>query len=572
VHSPRPTRRKNPKQRRFSTQTYLFGLVAAVVIPVLAFAAFLLIRYAVTERGRFESDAAQIARQVALVVDGELMGLVALLTGLATSSALATNDLAQFHVEANRLVDGRDEIVVLRDLGSGQLLNTRRPFGTPLPPAVPLSPADQAAFAAGRPVLSEVYVSPLTGELRIAVALPIARDGAPVYVLAITVPTSRIRDALLPAVPPGWIVGVGDRNGAYVTRSTRHEDVTGKPGLPEYLAKAVDRSGTFTSSNRDGVALLAGYYRSEFSGWLFAANIPQETVEAPLWQSLTVLATLGTAALTLSALLAYLFGKGFTAATTGLAQRAAALGEGRPVPPMPSRVAEFALVGDALASAAAAVEERARERQRTSEQLRLLINELNHRVKNMLATVQSIALHTLRGTVSMEQARKTLTDRLVALAKVHDVLTRESWEGAELRDIIAGVTSPHDGGNRFVVNGPAVWLTPALSVSLALALHELVTNAAKYGALSAERGSVTISWEVTDPPGDPRLWLRWVERGGPPVRAPTRQGFGSQLIERSLSAENGGKATIDYAAEGLVCLMETPLRHHAAPVETIPAE
>ena len=240
------------------------------------------------------------------------------------------------------------------------------------------------------------------------------------------------------------------------------------------------------------------------------------------------------------------------------------------MPPMPSRVTEFALVGDALASAAAAVEERARERQRTSEQLRVLINELNHRVKNMLATVQSIALHTLRGPLSMDEARKALTDRLIALAKVHDVLTRERWEGAELRDIIAGVTSPHAGENRFVVSGPPVWLSPALSVSLALALHELVTNAAKYGALSAEHGTVTISWEVSDPLGDPRLKLRWVERGGPPVRAPTRQGFGSQLIERSLSAENGGRATIDYASEGVICRMETPLRRQGAPVETAP--
>jgi two-component sensor histidine kinase len=189
----------------------------------------------------------------------------------------------------------------------------------------------------------------------------------------------------------------------------------------------------------------------------------------------------------------------------------------------------------------------------------------------MLATVQSIALHTLRGAGSMEEARKALTDRLIALAKVHDVLTRESWEGAELYDLIAGVTSPHAGGNRFVINGPPVWLTPALSLSIALALHELVTNAVKYGALSAECGSVTISWEVTDPHGHPRLTLRWVERGGPPVRTPTRLGFGSRLIERSLSAESG-TATIDYASEGLVCLMETPLRGQAAPVETTPAE
>jgi len=565
VPAPRSTR------HQFSTQSYLFGLVAAAVIPVLAFAAFLLTRYAATERARFESDAAQIAHHVALVVDGELEGFVSLLKGLATSSALATNDLRQFHMEATRLVAGKDEIVVLRDLGTGQILNTRRDFGTPLPPAVPLSPADRTTFAAGRPVFSEVYPSPLTGELRIAVAIPIARDDEPTYVLAITVPVSRVHEALVPAVPTGWIVGVGDRNGTYVTRSVRHEEVAGKPGLPEYLAKTVNRSGTFTSPNYDGVEILAGYYWSDFSGWLFAANIRQETVETPLRQSLTILAALGTAALTLSALLAYLFGKGFTAATAGLAQRAASLGEGRPVHPMPSRIAEFTLVGDALASAASAIEERAHERQRTSEQLRTLINELNHRVKNMLATVQSIALHTLRGAGSIEDARKALTDRLVALAKAHDVLTRENWEGAELHQIVAGVTGPHAGGKRFVISGPPVWLSPALSVSLSLALHELVTNAAKYGALSAEGGSVTISWEVTDPLDDPHLKLCWIERGGPLVQSPTRQGFGTRLIERSLSDESGGTATILYETEGLVCRMETPLRRRSRPLATTPA-
>jgi two-component sensor histidine kinase len=166
----------------------------------------------------------------------------------------------------------------------------------------------------------------------------------------------------------------------------------------------------------------------------------------------------------------------------------------------------------------------------------------------------------------MEQARKALDDRLIALAKVHDVLTHESWEGAELHDIVGGVTTPHGGGNRFVISGPPVWLTPALSLSLALALHELTTNAAKYGALSAEGGLVTISWQITDPLGGPRLMLRWVERGGPPVPPPTQQGFGTTSIQRSLSAE-GGTATIDYAPDGLVCVLETPIRHQAAPVE-----
>ena len=664
--------------RRVSTQRYLLGLVAAVLIPLLAFSAFLLTRYSIIERARYEREAVQIARHVALVIDSELTGFVSVLRGLATSSALVRGDFAQFHTEVTRLVDGRDEIIVLRELGNRQILNTQRPFGTELPPAVPIPPEDQAAFAAGRPLISNVYASPLSGETRIAVALPIMDGGAPRYVLAITFPTARIRDALLPAVPDsGWIIGIGDRAGTFVTRSARHEEVTGKPGVPDYLAKAVGRSGTFTSYNLQGTTLLAGYYRSDFSGWLYAANIPQAQVEAPLWQSLAVFAALGTGALILSAFLAYLFGKGFTDATTGLAQRAAALGEGRPVSPMSTPVAELALVGDALVSAAGAIEERTRElhsllsrvpasvtftydrearrvfrnrfaaelmrlpetkpgsyttpvmdaphvrvsrdgkpldrsemplaramrgervedeeytytftdgtsrtlltsattlrdehgaivgavaasleiteRKRMEEQRRLLINELNHRVKNTLATVQSIAMHTLRGGDAIATARNALIDRIIALSRVQDVLTRENWEGAELQEIVTNLTSLYPGG-RFIVSGPPAWLAPNWALTLALTFHELATNAAKYGALSGEHGTVALSWETVA--AEPLLRVRWEERGGPPVQPPTRTGFGTQLIRRSLSPETGGAVTIDYAAAGVVCVMEMPL-------------
>jgi two-component sensor histidine kinase len=104
-----------------------------------------------------------------------------------------------------------------------------------------------------------------------------------------------------------------------------------------------------------------------------------------------------------------------------------------------------------------------------------------------------------------------------------------------------------------------------------LILHELATNAAKYGALSTENGSVAISWEVTGPLAEPRLRLRWAERGGPPVRPPARQGFGSRLIRRSHSAEMGGTATIDYAPDGVVCVLEVPIRRRTAPAESAPA-
>jgi two-component sensor histidine kinase len=546
-------------------------LVAAVLVPLLVFAAFLLTRYAALERQRFERDAVQIAHHVALLIDGELAGYVSMLQGLATSSALAGNDFGRFYEEAKRLVEGRDEIIVLRETGERQLLNTERPLGAPLPPAVPIGAADLATLASARKLVSPVYASPLSGEPRVAVAVPVVKSETPFYVLAITFPTIRIRDALVRAVPANWIVTVGDQRGTIVTRSVRHEDVSGKPGLPEYLSRAVGRSGTFTSKSFEGTTLLAGYYRSEFADWLFGANIPEAVVAAPLWRSLIALLAIGSVALALSAMLAFLFGATFTAAAAGLADRAAALGEGRSVSPLPSRVSEFALVGQSLAQAAAAIEHRNEERERGERQRELLVNELNHRVKNTLATVQSIVLQTMRGSTSMTQAGAAIGDRLMALSQVHDVLTRENWAGAELDTIVRDMARPHGGSERVRSVGASVWLPPSLSLSLALALHELATNASKYGSLSKEGGFVTLEWEVLRAPDGARLRVRWSESGGPPVTPPAREGFGTRLIQRNLAPAIGGNVVVEYRLEGLVCVIEVPLKSEAAAAATPPS-
>jgi len=207
-------------------------------------------------------------------------------------------------------------------------------------------------------------------------------------------------------------------------------------------------------------------------------------------------------------------------------------------------------------------------RKQSEDQRRLLVHELNHRVKNTLAIVQSIALQTLRGACSVDEARDALMNRLIALAKAHDALTRESWEGAELHDIVTGAIGPLAEASRFEVDGPPVWLSPGLSLSLALALHELATNASKYGALSTDTGRVRISWHLDGPPEAQRLALYWCERGGAPVSPPVRKGFGTRLIERSFSADLGGSASIDFAPEGVTCIIQAPLLPGASPTLT----
>ena len=199
------------------------------------------------------------------------------------------------------------------------------------------------------------------------------------------------------------------------------------------------------------------------------------------------------------------------------------------------------------------------DRRRAEELQRLLVNELNHRVKNTLATVQSVAGQTLRNAVDLQDAREALTTRLLALSRGHDILTRESWDGAELSDIAAAVVAAHGEAGRFVLEGPSVRLAPKATLALSMALHELMTNAAKYGALSNADGQVRLAWRRTKTDAGERLQLTWEEIDGPPVSAPTRQGFGTRLITGGLARELGGEVRLDYPPGGVVCEIDAEL-------------
>ncbi|WP_293452903.1 PAS domain S-box protein [Phenylobacterium sp.] len=196
---------------------------------------------------------------------------------------------------------------------------------------------------------------------------------------------------------------------------------------------------------------------------------------------------------------------------------------------------------------------------RHREQLRLLVNELNHRVKNTLATVQSMASQTLRAEPEPRSAYEKFEARLMGLSQAHDLLTRERWHGADLAAVAERALRPFAAANstRVTARGPSARLPPGAALTLALVLHELATNAVKYGALSNDEGRVALNWTLDE--ADHHLTLTWVETGGPPVRPPTRRGFGSRLIERSLKSELGGQAAMTYAPDGFRCALEAKL-------------
>jgi PAS domain S-box-containing protein len=193
---------------------------------------------------------------------------------------------------------------------------------------------------------------------------------------------------------------------------------------------------------------------------------------------------------------------------------------------------------------------------------KMMIAELNHRVKNTLSTVQSIITEALRRPTEPAAIREAIESRILALSRSHDLLSSSSWRGARLHDLVDIALEPFEvvtgSAERFLARGANVQLTPKATLSLAIALHELATNAVKYGAFSNDSGTIAIDWAVTPGDSGKRLLLRWIEQGGPPVAQPTRKGFGSWVIERGLAHELGGRVSLDYPRGGVACRIDIP--------------
>ena len=383
----------------------------------------------------------------------------------------------------------------------------------------------------------------------INVEVPVLDGDAVRYVLIMVLNATRFETLLQSQrLDPQWITGLTDNKGTILARSERHAEFVGKQLPKDLLEQSRIAKGVFRATSVAGQNILRATVRSQIAGWLVSATVPVSYVDAPRRRGeLFASAMIGTA-LVLGAVLAFIFGGFMTRPLDAAAAAAEEVGLGKQVEPLKSPLVEANTVISALSDAS--LELKARQ-----EHSEFLMRELAHRAKNQLAVVKGMALQTASQTATVDQFVKQFTQRIQGLAELQDLVVRQNWQGAWLSDLVRAHLNLFGAGARAQIDGPALFLTAHAVQNIGFALHELATNASKHGALSSPQGRVSVRWRG---PQLDRIQLEWIERDGPAVASPQRQGFGHLVITQLVAQALQGTAELDFNPGGIHWRLDIP--------------
>ena len=535
------------KSRDYSSGVLLFLVAAASLLPFLAIGTFLLFKYVSFQRETSLEQVTVLADSLSASVDRKLTGYLDTLHALGSSQHLAEGEIKRFAEMASVAASTISGHFSLIDREGRQLVNTRDPDAAVLPRSADPE-GFQRVFASREWNIGDLFEGSVHSGYIFAVRTPITIGSEVRYALgyiplANTV-LSVVRESTLPR---DWFAAVLDRNGRIVARSWRHEEFYGKRASTEFLLRLSGQSGRIESVDLEGRETVTAYRESGQTGWRTVVWVPKHVLQAPANTALMALSALTVATLLASLLVAHIVGRLIRRPTRALLQAAHDLGAGKDVRFEESWMREANVIGQSLAEA--------------SQDVRLYMRELSHRSKNLLAVVQSISRQTSRSAVDLKDFGRRFDDRLGGLARSHDLLVERNWDGVLLSDLVTAQLEAFidKSDPRVQLSGGAVLLKPAAAQHIGLAIHELATNASKYGALSAPAGIVNISWtKVKKADGSQRFRLTWQERMGPPVTTPARKGFGRFVIEDAVARGLAGSAQIHWEPNGLVWTLEAP--------------
>lgn len=665
---------------RISLLLFLFG--ACLLIPSLAFTAFLLERNWHRQEQETTRRLQQVAADLAHDIDRELELLLANLVTLAASPDAASANWEALHAKASQSLKPLGIELLYRDGAGQQLMNTRRPWGSQLPKE-DLPEIDAAVRGSLKPHVSDVIVGAVAGRPVVTLTAPVLLAGELTGFLHMSIDPELFHDKMRGQnLPPQWNTGLSDRKGVIIARLLRHDDFVGRP-LTEEL-----RAGTgavYETTSLEGVKTLRAVRQSRVSGWLISANLPQSVAYATSIENTQWMAAVAALMLALTLVLALWLGRLVARPIAAIADHARMVEQESVPPPLLSPVREanevaavlrrsaerlqqstralrgalerfdVALRGadivvyaqdrqrrltwisqawghgsdliglrdedvlppDSLADAVA-LEERALStgeaqegevRHGTDASARyfrlhvepvrdasgavtgllgvsteitalkqserrnaFLVREVTHRSKNLLTVVQAIATETVRGAAGADDFSERFASRMRALAKLQDLTVSGAAGEVSLEALVRSQLEPFSdlAGGRVRMGGLAVRLTPEGANSLAMVLHELATNAAKYGALSNQSGHIELWWGVGGDGTRRRFRMAWRECNGPPVVPPQRRGFGSKVVGKLAATALGGEVRLDYPRDGVVWSIDAPL-HRVVAEEAVQA-
>ncbi|MCB4820178.1 sensor histidine kinase [Roseicella aerolata] len=565
-----------PGGARLGLRTHLVLLVVLALAPALLLGAATTWQLGMAYRRAADTGLASTARALATALDRELETAMTALTTLAASPFLEGGDVEPTYHQAAAVGRAFGGWVALLDRDLRQVFNTRLPLGAELPVGAG-NPFVARAIATGTPVVSDLFMGATARRPVVAVfrPLPPGTAGAAVgerRVLLLAFGPERLASLLerQDLDRAGGFAVLNDGAHRVVARSAEHGRFLGQQAPPWYAEGVRGRAtGRLQGASLAGPEMTLAFSRLQHApSWTLAVTMPLATHQAE-WRGPALRFGLGAAATVgVAAGLAVLLAGRLLRPMRALAQDAERLRHGREpaASPAPEPIAEFEALRRALwrsglalreravaEGRAAAAEEAAAELRDAAGRRELLVAELNHRVKNMLATVQSLAAQTLKGT-NGDPGRfaRHFSARLRTLARAHDLLSRDDWRPADFQTVARAALAPWldgiAGEERVVISGEGpLAVSPQQTQALVLALHELATNATKYGALSRRGGRVELRHELD---ADGIATLRWTETGGPPLAGPPlRRGFGTRLLERGLAHDLGAGSSVELRFE-----------------------
>lgn len=533
---------------------HLFSLTLCVLLPCIIFSIIVIIRNDGIRRSMVYAQAEVAVETVTGTLEAELQRMQHLLQLLATKGSLQSGNFELLHADARAALEGTETYFLVLDEDYNQLLNTRMEYGTPLGKGSSVDALIRSRQT-GRIEVSNLFLGRTSGEIVFNIALYQPLDNGGGLNLILTKNARNLIGQESISMIEGWQFAIVDPENKYASGTV--DLASGE----EFLFPR-----EWIESNADDPSIIARYDGSRYliaaekvvqSGWMVVVWAPAGLVEAPVRRAWLLIVTVGAILILIS--IGAAFGGTLVLARPirDLAKDAQALGRGELVSAQHSGISEIDFVSVELAAAA-------QERHRREEHIEFLLNEVAHRAKNQLTVVSSIVRQNLTSEAVSPDVTQALLGRINALSLSLDRLAGSKWHRAGLKALVQSQLESFQAGevDQITINGSAdVEITSDAAQVLGLCLHELATNASKYGALSSRNGRVEIRWQIVPGQGadGDKLVFEWIERDGPAVTPPERTGFGSKIIEDYVQHSLGAKVERRFEPQGMICVMKINL-------------